>query len=279
MKQMVRMIVYQSVVFLKQPLTLVSLLLYVGLYFYRSYEDFSVLNSSTTAVYYFVVALYNNGGLPLLLLTLNGLPAVQFVCDEWNSGAILYHLNRQSLWRYVVGTFAKVLLLSGVFYLMATGILVVAFATRFPFVLDRDSVAFQQFVVGYGNTTWLLKDGHVALYYAVVLLFQWWSRAIIYLFTICMSLYVSNRYVIVTIPSIIWTLSGVLGAMTPLKTSFLILFSERLTFHSMRAWTHYYILMVVISVGVMFLSVAWFGFGLQNKIRSGAVFGKGNQVW
>lgn len=279
MKKMMRMIMYQSVIFLRQPLALVSLVLYVGLYFYRAYGDFIELNSSTTAVYYFIVILYNNGGLPLLLLTLNGLPVVQFICDEWNSGTILYHLNRQPLWRYVMGTFAKVLLLSGAFYVMAMGILMVIFAMRVPFVLDMNSVAFQQFVNGYGNTTWLLKEGHVLLYYMAVLLFQWWSRAIIYMVTICMSLYVTNRYVIVTIPSIIWTLSGVLGVISPLRIPFLSIFSERLIFDSPQALSDYYWLAVSVSITVVIGCVAWFGVGLQNKIRSGKAFGKENQVW
>ncbi len=194
--------------YLKKPTCWVLGVLYAALLIQVSWNDFSTLPTDLAGLYFFWIMPYLDASVTILLLLLTSLSSVHFLIEEWNNGYVLFYLNRTSLKKYVLNLVIRVILISSIVPLIGIFIYSMVILTKFPLINDVSSYLFV-------NSVETLVNGHLlmtnlyGLFYFLLLLNIVFSHVILIVFSVLVSVFINNKYIVYIFPTIIYTLLDV----------------------------------------------------------------------
>lgn len=270
--------------YLKKPIVWVLAFIYFLLLIQISMNDLKTVPIDIAGLYYFWIAPYLDAGVMILTIILTSLSSVHFFIEEWNSGIILFNLTRKNLNQYVKSLIIRILLVAAVVPLVGILIYSVFVLTKFPLVGNTESYLFINSIETLVNGS-LLVTNYYIIFYFLLLLNIIYSHIVFVIYSVWISLWINNKYIIFIVPTILYTLFNILSSyqIIPVIVNPLSVFGFypyidlyfQINFGTVSGHIITYIYPTIYFIILTVLAFYLIRFSLNRKIKKGITWGGG----
>lgn len=180
-------------------------ILYAILLIQISLDDFKVMPTEIGGLYYFWISPYLDAGVTILMILLTSIAGVSILIEDWNSGMILYSLNRMTLNQYVKQLLIRTMSLSAFVPTLGLILYSLIIITKFPLVGEFDSYLLKNAIDTLLNGHLLATDYYI-FFYLFLLLNVVYNHVIYVFLAVLLSVSINNKYIIMVAPTFIYTI-------------------------------------------------------------------------
>lgn len=133
--------------------------------------------------------------------------------EDFENSSYRYSIIRGNTRKYVLSKIITICLITTVTMILGVLIFVVSLKFFVPWIPKLQSKNYSQysFLISYGKFSWLLANNHFILYYTCLALCMGLYASMLSLISAWVSLYISNKMLVLTIPVIVFYIIDILS--------------------------------------------------------------------